>query len=109
MVVLLCRLEELRAQDEARLALDKARNDLEAYMVSVGEKFDTEAFKKCSTPEERQKIEDKLSKMRNWYEEEASVDTNKEVRAFYSYSYSYIKFTYVRKLFTYYIHTLLRV
>ena len=54
--------------------------------MSVGEKFYTEAFKKCSTPEERQKIEDKLSQMRNWYEEEASVDTNKEVRALYSYS-----------------------
>lgn len=74
------RLEELRAQDEARLALDKSRNDLEAYLVSVTEKFETEAFKKCSTPDERQKIEDKHSKLRNWYEEEASVDTNKEVR-----------------------------
>ncbi|OQR67435.1 hypoxia up-regulated protein 1-like [Tropilaelaps mercedesae] len=70
------KLEELDNKDKARLALDKARNGLEAFIHETKDKFATEEYKKASKEAERDAILEALRKEQDWLEYESeNADT----------------------------------
>lgn len=65
------KLQELENQDKARLALDKARNALEAFIHETKDKLSTDEYKQASKEDERIKILEALTKEHEWLEYES--------------------------------------
>jgi len=64
------RLKALEARDQAKKALEKARNNLEGYIGESREKLESEEIQVISTSEERETIEKLLTEVYNWFDED---------------------------------------
>jgi len=64
------KLKALEARDQAKKALEKARNNLESFISENREKMEDEEMQKTSTAEEREKIGKDLSDAYNWFDED---------------------------------------
>jgi len=64
------RLKELEARDQAKVALEKARNNLEGGIGNNREKLESEEVQEISTSEERETIEKLLTEVYNWFDED---------------------------------------
>ncbi|XP_061188994.1 hypoxia up-regulated protein 1-like isoform X1 [Saccostrea echinata] len=72
------RLTDLTAKDKEKKLLEKAKNDLEAFVYDMGDKIHDEDHQKCSTETEREELSKMLSDAGEWmYEQEE--DAKKEV------------------------------
>jgi len=64
------KLKALEARDQAKKALEKARNNLESFISENREKMEDEEVQKISTTEEREKIGKDLTDAYNWFDED---------------------------------------
>ncbi|RUS70581.1 hypothetical protein EGW08_021660 [Elysia chlorotica] len=64
------RLTDLRKVDKAKVELQKAQNELESFIFDTQDKLTQEDFEKCSTSEERENIQQKLSEASDWLDEQ---------------------------------------
>jgi len=64
------KLNELQARDMAKLATEKARNELETHAFEFKDKLTSEEVEKLSSKEERAKITEALTKASEWLDEE---------------------------------------
>lgn len=72
------RLAELTAKDKEKKLLEKAKNDLEAYIYDMSDKLSDEDHEKCSTSTEREEYSKLFAEAGEWmYEQEE--DAKKEV------------------------------
>ncbi|GFO47003.1 hypoxia up-regulated protein 1 [Plakobranchus ocellatus] len=60
------RLTDLRKADKAKVELEKAQNELEAFIFDAQDKLSQEIYEKCSTPEEKENMLQKLSEASDW-------------------------------------------
>lgn len=74
----LFRLNELQARDLAKLATEKARNELETHTFEFKDKLTSEEVEKLSSKEERAKISEALNQASEWLDEEG-FDADEEV------------------------------
>ena len=68
--IFLSRLNELQARDMAKLATEKARNELETHVFEFKDKLTNEEVEKLSTEQERAKITEALNQASEWLDEE---------------------------------------
>lgn len=72
------RLAELTAKDKEKKLLEKAKNDLEAYIYDMSDKLTDDDHEKCSTSTEREEYSKLFAEAGEWmYEQEE--DAKKEV------------------------------
>ncbi|KAL4229247.1 Hypoxia up-regulated protein 1 [Mactra antiquata] len=65
------KLADLTAKDKEKKLLEKAKNELEAYIYETMDKLNQELYEKCSKEEERESLNLKLSEASDWlYEQE---------------------------------------
>merc|ERR1712002_939376 len=69
-------LNELDEKDNEKLLLEKAKNDLETFIIDSKDKLWQENYEKCSTEEERETLREKLNEADDWLYE-ADSDTLK--------------------------------
>merc|ERR1712193_221581 len=62
--------KELEARDQAKAALEKARNNLEGYISESREKLDQEEVQALSTEAERETIAKLLTEVYDWFDED---------------------------------------
>ena len=72
------RLADLQAQDEAKAAKEKARNNLESHVFEMREMLYGEIGELLSTEEEREKIDQALTETSDWLDDEG-WDTTADV------------------------------
>ncbi|PAA74658.1 hypothetical protein BOX15_Mlig034201g1, partial [Macrostomum lignano] len=70
-------IQELRKREEAKRQLEKARNELEAFIFESKDRLSSADYEKCSTESERQGYMEKLSAAQDWYDEQG-MDTTQE-------------------------------
>lgn len=73
---LLCfhRIEDLRRRDIEKRKLEKAKNELESFIVEAQDRLYQTEYEKCSKEEERVEMQSKLSLASDWlYEQEDST------------------------------------
>ncbi|XP_064595263.1 hypoxia up-regulated protein 1-like isoform X2 [Liolophura sinensis] len=82
------RLAELRKNDQEKLLLQKAKNELESFIFETRDKLYTDEYEKCSVEEERESLRSQLIEAEDWqYEQEDSagkdvfIDKLKELKA----------------------------
>merc|ERR1712193_293481 len=64
------KLKELEARDQAKAALEKARNNLEGHISESREKLDQEEVQALSTEAERETIAKLLTEVYDWFDED---------------------------------------
>jgi len=64
------KLDALTARDYAKVALEKARNNLEAYISESREKLESDTIQAISSSKERESIEKLLTDTYNWFDED---------------------------------------
>ena len=52
-IFLLSRLKDLRKKDKEKIELEKAKNDLESFIVDTQERLYRDEYEQCSSEEER--------------------------------------------------------
>ncbi|XP_076438402.1 hypoxia up-regulated protein 1-like isoform X8 [Babylonia areolata] len=72
------RLEELQKKDQEKVALEKAKNELEGFIFDMQDKLSQDLYQACSKEEERESILQKLSEASDWLYEQPD-DSKKEV------------------------------
>ena len=72
------RLAGLQKKDQEKVALQKAKNELEAFIFDTQDKLSQEVHEACSTQEERTSILQKMSEASDWLYEQPE-DAKKEV------------------------------
>ncbi|XP_055866156.1 hypoxia up-regulated protein 1-like isoform X2 [Biomphalaria glabrata] len=60
------RLSELRKIDKEKMELEKAKNELESFIFDLQDKLSQDLHMKCTTEEEREKINAQLSEASDW-------------------------------------------
>ncbi|XP_035828013.1 hypoxia up-regulated protein 1 [Aplysia californica] len=64
------RLSDLRAADKAKVELEKAQNELEAFIFDFQDKLSQGPHEKCTTEEEREKLNKMFSEASDWLYEQ---------------------------------------
>lgn len=64
------KLKALEARDQLKKAIEKARNNLESFISESRERLEQEQAMKLSSVKEREKIEQDLTEVYNWFDEE---------------------------------------
>lgn len=73
-VCILNRLADLTKQDQEKLLLQKAKNELESFIFETRDKLYRDEYEKCSVEEERESLRSKLMEAEDWqYEQEDSA------------------------------------
>lgn len=65
-VLSLCRLDDLKKRDEEKDLLEKAKNEIEAFVFDAQDKLDQKNYRLCSTEDERIAIKEKLASVSDW-------------------------------------------
>ena len=73
------RMKELKSKDEEKKALEKAKNDLETFIVDTQDKLWQEIYEKSSTEEDRETLRTTLSEAYDWLYE-VEDDSPRKVR-----------------------------
>ena len=73
------RLNDLEARDQAKLATEKAYNNLESYIFEFKELIDQEEVEKLSTSEERENLRGKFADASEWLDENG-FEADEEVK-----------------------------
>jgi hypoxia up-regulated 1 len=72
------RLADLTAKDKEKKLLEKAKNDLEAYIFDMNDKLTWEVYEKCSTYTERETLGKMFMEASDWMYDQDD-DAKKEV------------------------------
>ncbi|XP_076457852.1 hypoxia up-regulated protein 1-like isoform X2 [Babylonia areolata] len=64
------RLSDLRRKDEEKIAVEKAKNELEGFIIDAQDRLSQETYEACSTEEERTSLMQKLSEASDWLYEQ---------------------------------------
>ena len=72
------RLADLLKKDKEKVALQKAKNELEGFIFDTQDKLSQETYEACSTEEERTSILQQMSEASDWLYEQPE-DAGKEV------------------------------
>ncbi|XP_046851747.1 hypoxia up-regulated protein 1-like [Xenia sp. Carnegie-2017] len=72
------RLKNLRARDDAKIAIAQAKNSVESFLFETRDKLTDEEGEMFMTEEEREKLETTLSEVSEWLDDEG-WDTTEEV------------------------------
>ena len=72
------RLAELQKRDQEKVALQKAKNELEGFIFDTQDKLSQETYEACSTEEERASILQQMSEASDWLYEQPE-EAKKEV------------------------------
>lgn len=74
------KLADLTARDNDRKALEKAKNELEAFVYEMTDRLSQKTYEKCSTEEEREKLRTMLQEASDWlYEVEEGTPKEKYI------------------------------
>ena len=74
------RLKELKRKEEARREKEKALNNLESFIFDSQDKLYNEDYEKCSTEEEREKLQSKFSEASDWlYDQEPDAEARVKI------------------------------
>ena len=71
-------MNELQARDLAKLAREKARNELETHAFEFRDKLTSDEVEKLSSKEERENITEALNQASEWLDDEG-FDADEEV------------------------------
>ncbi|XP_021370536.1 hypoxia up-regulated protein 1-like [Mizuhopecten yessoensis] len=72
------KLADLTAKDKEKKLLEKAKNDLEAFIFEMGDRLSRPMYEKCSTEMEREEYSKVLSESSDWMYEQDD-DAKKEI------------------------------
>ncbi|XP_069115800.1 hypoxia up-regulated protein 1-like isoform X1 [Argopecten irradians] len=72
------KLADLTAKDKEKKLLEKAKNDLEAFIFDMGDRLSQPLYEKCSTETEREEYSKTLSESSDWMYEQDD-DAKKEI------------------------------
>ncbi|XP_067678637.1 hypoxia up-regulated protein 1-like isoform X2 [Haliotis asinina] len=71
-------LSTLKAKDKEKMELEKAKNELEAYIFDSQDKLSQDSYVKCSTESEREELSKAMSEASDWLYEQPD-DAKKDV------------------------------
>jgi hypoxia up-regulated 1 len=71
------RIKRLREQDIEKRALEKSRNELEAFIFEMRDRISQEDYEKTSTSVEREGLSRSVNEVSDWYDE-SGIDTTKK-------------------------------
>lgn len=71
-------MKNLRARDDAKIAIAQAKNSVESFLFETRDKLTDEEGEMFMTEEEREKLETILSEVSEWLDDEG-WDTTEEV------------------------------
>lgn len=71
-------LDDLKKLDEEKDLLEKAKNEIEAFVFDAQDKLDQKNYKLCSTEDERIAIKEKLASVSDWLVEQEDSTPRKD-------------------------------